>query len=444
MTTARDPRSRSRETAESLDLPVKEAGPEAPNFVVVMTDDQDTASVEVMPTVQREVIDRGVEFTESFVALSECCPSRATFLTGQHAHNHGVETSKPPKGGYPRLDGTNALPVWLDDAGYETGQVGRYLNFYGNPKHGTDPLEIPPGWDDWHVPVEHTEFQMYDYTLNENGELVDYGDSPADYQTDVYSERAVEFIESSSGQPDPFFLWVTPLAPHSEGVLDDEPDAPRNPRPAPRDDGAFEDRQVPRAAPEGVYRGRLESLLAVDRMVGEIVSALRDEGELDNTYILFTSDNGYLLGEHGEMGKHLVFEESIRVPLAIRGPGLRAGAKRSEPVQNIDLAPTITELAGVQAQRLMDGVPMLGGAPRDPERDLFVTYPDGALAYDAVRSADGFTYAEYEAGEIELYDLNKDPNQRSNVADDPEYAAVVERLAGRLDELRGCEGEGCH
>ena len=169
-----------------------------------------------------------------------------------------------------------------------------------------------------------------------------------------------------------------------------------------------------------MYRGRLESLLAVDRMVGEIVSALRDEGELDSTYILFTSDNGYLLGEHGEMGKHLVFEESIRVPLAIRGPGLPAGEKRSEPVQNIDLAPTITELAGVQAQRLMDGVPVLGGPRLNPERDLFVTYPDSALAYDAVRSADGFTYAEYGTGEIELYDLNKDPHQLVNVADKPD------------------------
>jgi N-acetylglucosamine-6-sulfatase len=457
---------------EGLDRPVKEAGPDAPNIVVVMTDDQDLASIEVMPTVRHEIINEGVEFTNSFVALSECCPSRATFLTGQHAHNHEVETSKPPKGGYPRLDSANTLPVWLRDAGYRTGQVGRYLNYYGNPKQGTDPLEVPPGWDDWHVPVEHTEFQMYGYTLNENGELVDYGDAPSDYQTDVFAERAVEFIESSSEGADPFFLWVTPLAPHSEGVLDDVVEARRNPRPAPRDDGAFEDEEVPQppsfgepdesdkpdvvreaanlpsaAGPdptlEGEYRGRLESLLAVDRMVGEIVAALRRTGELEDTYLVFTSDNGYLLGEHRQVGKHLVFEESIRVPLAIRGPGVEAGETRPEPVQNVDLAPTITELAGVRAQRVVDGVPLLGPGPLDPDRDLFVSYPQSALAYDAVRSADGFTYAEYEAGDVELYDLNEDPFQLENVAEDPAYAEARDRLAARLEELRGCAGDDC-
>ncbi len=458
--------------ARSLDLPVKAAGPDAPNVVVVMTDDQDLASMDVMPTVKRELADRGVEFTNSFVALSECCPSRATFLTGQHAHNHKVETSKPPKGGYPRLDSTNTLAVWLDDAGYRTGQVGRYLNYYGNPKTGTDPKDIPPGWDDWHVPVEHTEFQMYDYRLNENGELVQYGDAPADYQTDVYAERAVEFIETSASRGDPFFLWVTPLAPHSEGVLDEVEAPRRNPRPAPRDDGTFDDRQVPRPPSfaevdesdkpdvvreaanlpgaqgpdptlEGQYRGRLESLLAVDRMVGDIVAALKQSGELENTYVIFTSDNGYLLGEHRQVGKHLLFEESIRVPLVVRGPGIEAGDKGSEPVQNIDLAPTIVDLAGINAQRLMDGVPILGDHDLDPRRDLFVEYPESGLAYEAVRSADGFIYAEYESGEAELYDLGEDPFQLENVAGDSAYADVQDRLAARLDELRDCAGDEC-
>ena len=457
---------------KSLDLPVRQAAPDAPNVVVVMTDDQDLASMDAMPVVQRELVDRGVEFTNSFVGLSECCPSRVTFLTGQHAHNHGVETSKPPKGGYQALDSTNTLAVWLDDAGYRTGQVGRYINYYGNLDAGGDPKEVPPGWDDWHVPVEHTDFQMYDYVLNENGELVTYGDAPSDYQTDVYADRAVQFIESSAETTDPFFLWVTPLAPHTEGVLDDVEAPPRNPRPAPPDEGAFANAEVPRppsfteaddsdkpeavreaanldpasepdAGLEGSYRGRMESLLAVDRMVGDIVGALRRTGELEDTYVIFTSDNGYLLGEHNQVGKHLLYEESIRVPLVVRGPGIPAGEVRPEPVQNIDLAPTIVDVAAVQEQRPMDGVPLLGSEPLDPRRDLFVTYPTSSLAFDAVRTHDGFIYAEYEDGSKELYDLNQDPYQLENVADDPALADVRDRLASRLSELRGCAGDEC-
>ena len=265
---------------------------------------------------------------------------------------------------------------------------------------------------------------------------------------------------------------MTPLAPHSEGVLDDVEAPPRNPRPAPSDEGAFANAEVPRppsfteaddsdkpaavreaanlepgsepdAELEGSYRGRMESLLAVDRMVGEIVGALRRTGELEDTYVIFTSDNGYLLGEHNQVGKHLLYEESIRVPLVVRGPGIPAGEVRPEPVQNIDLAPTIVDVAAVQEQRLMDGVPLLGSEPLDPRRDLFVTYPESALAFDAVRTHDGFIYAEYEDGAKELYDLKRDPGQLENVADEPAYADVQERLAERLGDLRDCAGDGC-
>jgi N-acetylglucosamine-6-sulfatase len=451
------------------------AGPGVPNVVVVMTDDQDVASMRSMPIVQRELVDRGVEFTNSYVGLSECCPSRATFLTGQHAHNHGVEVSKPPDGGYPALDGTNTLAVWLDDAGYRTGQIGRYLNFYGNSKVGTDPREVPPGWDEWHVPVEHTEFQVYDYVLNENGTLREYGDDPRDYSTDVFAGKAVDFIESAASRKDPFFLWVTPLAPHAEGPLDDQPAAPRNPRPAPRDEGAFERATVPQppsfgeidesdkpnvvrdagtlpgAAPpdgelEAAYRGRMESLLAVDRMVGQIVGALRRTGELERTYVIFTSDNGYLLGQHRIVGKHVAFEESIRVPLAIRGPGLPNGARRSGLVQNIDLAPTIVELTGASAQRELDGASLLPAASTgavDEGRNLLIEYPSTKLAYAAVRSPDEFVYIAYGDGSTELYDLEEDPFQLENVAGVDGYAAVEERLAERLEALRDCVGADC-
>jgi N-acetylglucosamine-6-sulfatase len=446
----------------------------APNVVVVMTDDQDAASLKEMPVVQRELVAKGTEFTNSYVALSECCPSRVTFLTGQHAHNHGVESSKPPDGGYPALDSSNTLAVWLDEAGYRTGQVGRYVNFYGNSERGTDPLEIPAGWDDWHVPVEHTDFQVYDYVLNENGELVEYGDAPSDYATDVFAGKAADFIEASAAADDPFFLWVTPNVPHKEGALDgvDVPD--RNPRPAPRDLGRFERVAVPQppsfaerdtadkpraireaqsvpagSAPtpalEGEYRGRMESLLAVDRMVGKIVDALRAAGELEDTYVVFTSDNGFLLGEHGLTGKHVLYEESVRVPLVVRGPGVASGARRSELVQNIDLAPSITALTGAEAGLDPDGLPIFGPDVRPPaDRDLLIEYPESQVAFSAVRTPDDLVYAEYASGEEEMYDLAQDPYQLENVASDPAYAEARDGLTKRLAELRDCAGRACH
>jgi arylsulfatase A-like enzyme len=449
------------------------AAPGAPNIVVVMTDDQDAASVASMEVVQRELVDEGVEFVNSFVGLSECCPSRVSFLTGQHAHNHGVETSKPPDGGYPAMDSSNTLAVWLDEAGYRTGEVGRYVNFYGNSERGGDPREIPPGWDEWHVPVEHTDFQVYDYVLNENGELVEYGSEPSDYATDVFAGKAVEFIESAAEARDPFFLWVTPNVPHKEGALDEAEGAVKNPRPAPQDEGAFDDHSLPASpsfaeadlsdkpavvqdlatVPAGVastptleqgYRGRMESLLAVDRMVDRILEALRRTGELRRTFVIFTSDNGFLQGEHRQAGKHLLYEESVRVPLVIRGPGIRPGTRRTDLVQNIDLAPTISELASADAGLEPDGIPLVGpGAEAQPQRDLLLEYPETKIAFSAVRTPGGFVYAEYERGERELYDLTKDPHQLENVADAPEYTERQRRLAKRLAELEDCAGEAC-
>jgi N-acetylglucosamine-6-sulfatase len=443
-----------------------------PNVVVVMTDDQDVDSMDVMPTVRRELVEQGVQFEKSYVGLSECCPSRATFLTGQHAHNSGVATSKPPQGGYPALDGSSTLAVWLDEAGYRTGMVGRYLNYYGNANAGTDPKEVPPGWDDWRVPVEHTEFQMYDYVLNENGRLHQYGSAPSDYSTDVLARKAVDFVDGSSRRDAPFFLWVTPLAPHAEGVLDDVPTAPRNPRPAPRDEGAFEDRafspgpsarewdvsdkpqivqsrskpRVPSGRTlEASYRGRLESLLAVDRMVGQIVEALERSEELDNTYVIFTSDNGYMLGEHGLIGKHLPYEESVRVPLVIRGPDIPAGTNQEQLVQNIDLAPTIVDISGAAADRRMDGIsllPLASGEP-GPERDLLLEYLEGEEQFAGIRSRDGYVYVEYVGGASELYDLGRDPGQLENVVDEAAYADVRDELAERLADLKDCSGEEC-
>jgi arylsulfatase A-like enzyme len=446
------------------------APPDSTNVVVVMTDDQEAASVRFMPYVSRRLAGQGTTFDDALVTTPLCCPSRATFLTGEYSHNHGVLGNRPPEGGYPALNSADTLAVWLQDAGYRTAHIGRYLNNYAAPQHGGDPREVPPGWDEWRVPVEDTEFRMFDNTLNENGELKRYGHRPRDYQTDLVGRKAVRFARRSARAQRPFFLSVATLAPHDEGVLEDT-GAARNPRPAPRHRGRFSDerlprpqafneraigdkpgttRDTPRLRPAQVrevtrlYRSRLESLLAVDEMVADLVHALRREGSLENTLFVFTSDNGYLLGEHRLHGKEAPYEEAVRVPLVVRGPGFPAGAIRSQPVANVDLAPTILDVAGVRPPRELDGASLLPIA-RDSSagsgRTILLELLTGN-EFAGVRTR-RFAYAERRHGAIELYDLRRDPDELRNVADDRRYSRVRTRLAERLDSLRDCAGRDC-
>jgi arylsulfatase A-like enzyme len=464
--------------------------PQRPNVVVVMTDDQDVSSIAHLPRIQ-DLAGEGTTFSRAVATTPQCCPSRATFLTGQYAHNHGVLSNKAPDGGFAALDGTRTLPVWLSEAGYRTGHVGRYLNGYGNPAVGTDPLEIPPGWDDWQVPVNHTEFRMWDYTLNENGTLKRYGDSARDYQTDVIARKAAGFVRRNAPRAEPFFLSVASLAPHKEGVLDKVVDAPRNPRPAPRHNGVLDDLPIPRAPSydevdvsdkprsvgrlptlprsavrdlEILNRSRVESLLAVDDLVGRLVRALRKSGELENTLVIFTSDQGFLFGEHRLVGKGTLYEGAVRVPLIMRGPGIPPGAVRDQLVANVDLAPTILDVARAVPDIEQDGssvlpiasdgsasdarsfllelqrVPGLDEEARERSRDLRKFFEPETVF--AVRSP-GFFYAEHPNGEVELYDLDRDPDQLENVATDAEYRSALTELEGRLRILKSCRGAAC-
>ena len=459
----------------SPDTPAPRANRQ-PNVVVVMTDDQDVRSLALMPNVRRLLGDRGVTFTRSFVTTPECCPSRAGYLTGQYSHNNGVLSADPHEGGgYLALDGSNTLPVWLHAAGYETAHVGKYLNGYGIADEGSDPTEVPPGWDDWQVPVDHTEYRMYGYTLNENGELHRYGHSARDYMTDVETRKAVAIIRRAAPGPRPLFLSVAPPAPHGEGVLEDRAHVLRDPRPAPRDFGAFAEHRLPRppsfaeadvsdkssvirersqrqrrrldpAMLRASYLGRSESLLAVDRMVTRLVSALRHSGELDDTYFFFTSDNGFLLGEHGLSGKDLAYEESTRVPLVVRGPGIPAGERRSQLVANIDLAPTIAAIARTDPGLKVDGRSLLPAARRPGEpsrRAILIEFLVGRQAYSAIRTADDRVLIDYQHGGPELYDLRSDPYELHSVAAEPGWAPVRSKLEARLNQLRDCAGAGC-
>ena len=434
----------------------------APNVIVVMTDDQDVASLRVMPTVRHELANQGTIFPNFFATFPVCCPSRATFLTGQYAHNHGVLGNEAPLGGVSAFNDSRTLGVALGRAGYRTGYIGRYLNGY-------DSRLVPPGWDRWVAPVGRGAFRMYNYELNEGGRLRHYGREPADYQTDVYARKAAAFIRRSSGA-EPFFLTLAPLAPHKTPFKRDVP----NPVPAPRHEGAFRDRPLPRPPsfneldvtdkPAYVqrqplldreargelaqtYRDRLASLLAVDDAVRRVLRELRDSRELSDTVILFTSDNGYLLGEHRLTNKGVLYEESARVPLIARGPGFGRGEVRTQVTGNVDLAPTILDLAGLDSRGQVEGMPptdgrsllpLAAGVSAGADRDILLENQKSA----GIRTG-RYAYFEHRSGEVELYDLALDPFQLESRHDDPRLTEVRATLAGRLAALRACAGDGC-
>jgi arylsulfatase A-like enzyme len=445
------------------------AGARRPNVVVIETDDQTANTLWAMPTVRRLFVREGVSFDNSFVSFPLCCPSRATFLTGQYAHNDGVMNNQLPNGGYEKLRGDETLPVWLQRAGYRTMLVGKYLNGYGV----RDPTEVPPGWTDWRGLVDPTTYHYYGFTINDDGRPRRFLRKRSNYQTNVLTRKAVNLIDDASSGDSPFFMWTTYLAPHYSFGSPHKPIP--TPTPAPQDRGDFSGRPLPfrpsfdeadvsdkpvtvrqyrpltesqRAAIRVNYHRELESLQAVDRGVGRIVEALRRNDELGHTLLVFTSDNGYLHGEHRvPFGKMLPYEPSIRVPLVIRGPGLPHDVRVGTLASNQDLAPTILDAAGADAGLTEDGVslmPLLRGGDI-PDRDLLIEgfYPFGErVKYAAVRTS-RWLYAEYTNGERELYDLVTDPDELTNHASDPYYEEVVHDLASRLEALRSCSGEGC-
>lgn len=455
-------------------LAVAPAAEAKPNILVLMTDDQTLDSMSVMPKTRELIGERGATFTRSFANYALCCPSRATLYTGQYAHNHGVLSNMPPSGGYTRLDTSNWLPLWLQAAGYRTMHVGKFLNGYGRL---SPPTQVPPGFNDWHGTVDPSTYNFYGYTVNENGTLRTYGAArePEFYSTDFFARRADELIAAAAPSDQPFFISVAFLAPHSGGPA--EPDDPRRhptPAVAPRYANAFGSAALPsppsfneldvsdkpaairRRPPIGAaraaamqegYQQRLESLLAVDDAVASIVSTLRSVGELDDTLILFTSDNGFFHGEHRvPNGKLLVYEPSIRLPLLIRGPGVPAGRTARQLVTNADLAPTILDAAGARPGRAQDGRSLLD-LVHDPGvqwgRELLLEggNPEG-LTFTALRNY-RWKYVAHTTGEVELYDLERDPDELTSLHADPALAGVRTALAARLRALRICSGRGC-
>ncbi|HEY8465777.1 MAG TPA: sulfatase [Solirubrobacterales bacterium] len=432
----------------------------APNFVIVLTDDQDWSSAAGMPKVQRLLARRGTTYENAFASLPLCCPSRATLVTGQYAHNHGVFSNKPPAGGYQALTRErDTLGVWLQRAGYRTAWIGKYLNGYGLEGDA----RVPPGWDRWFGLMGFSSLLMYGFDASVDGEVKHWGGRPEHYQTDVLARQAARFVRRAPAGA-PLFLVMATLAPHDEADTVDV--GPRDPRPAPRHEGALDDARLrlppgvneadvsdkpkhlrkPRLTPDElaeldrINRARRESLLAVDDAVASLIETLRETGRLDETVFVFTSDNGYFLGEHRMTGKNLLpYRGLAGVPLIVRGPGFAAGKRVAAAVGNVDLPATITRLAGLEPTREPDGVPLTELRRNDARRRVLLLE---GTSYSAVRTAD-YLYVEHHRGARELYDLRRDPHELRNVADDPRYADAQERLAAALAELRTCEGGAC-
>jgi arylsulfatase A-like enzyme len=418
---------------------------ERPNIVLIVLDDLDSTVVTQLPEFQDLVADQGATFTNFFVTTPLCAPSRASLLRGQYAHNHGLLTNTVPDGGFlafHRLGREEStIATWLHDAGYRTALIGKYLN--GFPRD-VGWRYVPPGWDEW-FGVTSKRSLYYGFTLNENGTAVDYGDAPTDYETDVLATKAADFVNRAAGGETPFFLYVAPLAPHSpatnaprhaEEFTDVQFERPPNYNEADIGDKPAWLRAAPLLTDEQLgqvdenQRKRLRSLLPVLELLTGLIDVLRTRDALENTYILITSDNGWFAGEHRlGVGKQAVYEESIRVPLVVLGPGVPVGGTIAYLSLNIDLAPTIAALAGVTPPAFVDGrslVPLLREEPPPTARqaaliELFAaadggeTQPgvdepvaSGEVArdvppYRALRTAEA-VYVEYDSGERELYD----------------------------------------
>jgi arylsulfatase A-like enzyme len=498
------------------------AGLARPNVLVLMTDDMRDDDLQYMPNVQRLIGDQGVRFTNMFSPQPLCCPARASFDTGLYSHNHGVWSHVEPFG-FRVLDDRLTVPVWMHALGYDTLFLGKYLNGYGvQPTRTGQPSTryVPPGWTDWRGSVDGAPenddpdsptnylsggtYRYFDTTLNVNGELQPHQGA---YQTRLYSRQTQEMLRAQARTPDPFFAWISFTAPHFGSP--EEPDDPppytlpdgtveNIHTPARPDDveGRFDDRITsipggadPRddiadkpwfirsrppmtgeddAAVLNLYRQRVEALSVVDDEVANIMATLERTGQLDNTYVVFTSDNGYFLGEHRmRQGKILPYEPSLRVPLMMRGPGIPAGEQRTDPFLMTDFAPTFVDAAGGEAPATVDGQSMLGVAehgdrgwdrgiltetgPRKvsgdaEESDNFLVQSDGktyVLRYSVGLRTGRYLYVEHADGERELYDLRTDPQQFRNVVDEPGRAGLVRALARELDRLRDCSGASC-
>jgi arylsulfatase A-like enzyme len=422
-----------------------------PNIVVIVTDDQPYDSLShdppIMPYLQGQIEDPNghwISFSNAFVETPLCCPSRSTVLTGRTSSHTGVGSNEDGH----LFDDSSTLATWLDDAGYHTGLVGKYLNGY---PFGRKPF-VPPGWDAWAGKQQGSSESLYhDFTVIRSGMPMSYAGRA--YSTDVFTEIALEFLRTAPIE-DPFFLYFAPTAPHPPWIPPERhegayADLPIVESPAVTEDvsdkPAWVRSLLPLADEERARliearRNAYEALLGVDGSVRSILDMLRARGTLEHTVVIYFTDNGYSFGEHRWVKKSCPYEACIRTPFAVRMPDATA---RVEPgvLSLLGIAPTVAELAGVEPSAPVDGqsfAPVLRSEPGAalPETAFVEFEGDETIPpWWELRTSD-HAYVEYATGERELYDLRLDPFELTNVASDPAYADVVARLASSLLPLR--------
>lgn len=450
-------------TATSSAEPVGQQSGSKPNFVFVLTDDLAWNLVSHMPHVLA-LQKQGLTFSNYYVVDSLCCPSRSAIFTGEYPHDDGVFTNSGSDGGYPAYnkngDQQKSFAVALQISGYQTAMMGKYLNGY----QPTDP--IPPGWNEWDV--AGNGYPEFNYTLNQDGKQQHYGHDPKDYMVDVLSGKAGSFIDKSASAKKPFMLEVATFAPHAPytpapryRTADKNLAYPKTPayNTLPTDPPSWLKNRTPLTPKQQkqittAYRKRVRADMAVDDMIGHLENELKAKGVAKNTYFIFSSDNGYHMGEYRLLpGKQTAFDTDIRVPLVVAGPNVPSGRTTSQLASNIDLCPTFEDLGGAHPTGTPDGVSLAGlwhgqhptnwqqavliehhgpdDQPGDPDRQN-AKHADPP-SYEAVRTANAL-YVRYSNGEQEYYDTTHDPHELHNIA----AQGVPPNLPKTLNALQNC------
>ena len=429
--------------------------PERPNILFVMTDDMPENLLPRMPEVDRRIVSEGIRFQNAYVSQSLCCPSRASILTGMYPHNTGVLSNGGPHGGVDafREQGLEQRSVanWLTGNGYRTGLVGKYMNGY-------DGSYVPSGWSYWYGRYEGG-------FANENGQIMS---TSGQFEVDAVKSKALAFLDRATDQAGdpPFALFVWTLAPHLPAARH----APRhanlykeegfNPSPSFNEADVSDKptwvRDLPpisdedRAQLSEWHRNQLRSLRSVDEMVGAMLDLLQGRGALENTYVVFTTDNGVHMGEHRwwlgrGASKNTSYEEAAGVPLTVRGPGIPANQVRPQLALNNDFAPTFADIADAPVPEDVDGrslLPLMTSTPTQSWRTAVLNEkPLGSSGYHSLIT-NRYTYVEYKTGERELYDRQEDPYQLRSI-DRTASPALLDSLHARLALLKAYAGQSC-
>jgi arylsulfatase A-like enzyme len=430
----------------------QEAPPESrPNVVLILTDDMTASDLETMPNVHRLLVEKGTTFENHTVTLPTCCPSRVSYLRGQYPHNHKIGYGVPAGEQAFRNRGyaSSTVGTWANAEGYRTAWIGKYLNGFDDPGY------VPPGWDRFHANVNK---DVWSREFASNGRLRKLPKGSIDTHLGRQGEA---FLRNDNETP--MLLVQNFNAPHQNS--DGPPPAPKsdlrkfsakvprtpafNERDVSDKPGWVQNRpllQSPKIREMGLeHRGRLASLQVVDRQVGAILGALADKGELDETYVMLTTDNGYHMGEHRlEQGKMTGYKTDVEVPLVVRGPGVQENTVKGAMVQNIDFAPTVADLAGHETPEFVDGrsmVPLFGDGQAAWRGHSHFEGP-GRHPFVGTAKPDGTTFIRQESGFEELY-LPGDPHQLRNVAGEDQHASAQGEMEAALQAAHACSGGNC-